>query len=340
MEEPRMLLFLSTFAFAQEAPPIVNGEETSEYAAVGALVALANNGSGFDFCSGTLVHEKWVITAAHCVDAFSDIERKGYGNFYFAMGTDIYDASGVDELVEIKDWNHHPDYSRSNLIYDIGILELATEATTEPVPINDDSPNGDWEEVTYVGWGITGDSSWDYYTSGVKRTTNVPVYRYDYYHVHTYDSADGRNICSGDSGGAMLYPGDGMMMLAGVNSFGYNVNGGQPSCEGNGSAAAAVRVDTSLDWLEGYVTLYRTEDFLETGTDDGGSDNPGGPGGGPGGDDTATPDTGVYDTGAAGTGDPARPSNDGKGCSSVPGGGSAAGGMLLLVLGLIRRREG
>jgi len=356
-----MLLFLSTLAFAQEAPPIVNGEETSDFPAVGTLVALASNGAGGSFCSGTLAHEKWVITAAHCVEAFADMQRKGYPYFYFATGTDIYSATGIDEFVKIKNWYEHPDYNTNNLSYDIGILELEQQITSiDPVPVNDSNPQGNWDVVTYVGWGITGDSTADQYNSGVKRTADVPIYDFSYYHIYTHDSVDGKNICSGDSGGAMLYPQDGVLMLVGANSFGFDLYGGRPDCEGDGAASAATRVDTALDWLEGFVDLYRTEDFEGTtggdggsgdggsgdggtgdgGTGDGGTGDGGGDdgGGGPGGG----VDTDSFDTGFDATLDePARPSDElaGKGCSNVPGNLAGLGASLLLAIGLTRRRE-
>jgi secreted trypsin-like serine protease len=356
-----MLLMLSALAFAQEAPPIVNGEETSDFPQVGSLASFANNGYGYDFCSGTLVHEKWVITAAHCVEAFDDNERYGYDNHYFLMGTDIYDASGVTDYAEIVAWHAHPDYSTRNLNYDIGILELGRSiSSTDPMPVNDDTPSVNWGDITYVGWGITGDD--DYYSSGTKRTVDVPIYYVSYNHVYTYDSTEGKNICSGDSGGAMLSQDDGVWELVGANSFGFSITGGQPNCEGSDAAAAATRVDTSLDWLEDYVELYRAEDFEPS--DDGGSDggsgdggsSDGGDDGGDGGDTTGdgdggsgpsgggdgSGDGGGADTGASeGPDAPARPDGDLAVTCSSAGGGGAAGllGALIALVGAARRRE-
>ena len=367
-----MLLVLTSLALAQEAPPIVNGEETSDFPAVGVLVALNDNGAGYEFCSGTLVHKSWVITAAHCVDAFEDNERYGYGNHYFMIGTDIYDVNGIDDYARVKDAYMNPDYNTRDLSYDIGIVELYTPITSvDPIPVNDETPSLSWGDITYVGWGITGDDRDDQYNSGVKRTADVPVYYVTYYHVYTYDGVDYKNICSGDSGGAMLYPEDGMYKLVGANSFGFNLYGGQPTCEGEGSASAATRVDTSLDWLESFVDLYRVEDFstdpgdAEPG-DDGGTDGGGTDGGGGGTDGTDGGGTdgggtdgggnsgggnsgggnsggGVDNNADTGIDQPAQPSEglaDAKSCSSVGGGGALGfGALLLAALGLVRRRE-
>ena len=61
-----MLLMFVGLAFA--TPPIVNGEETDEWPSVGMLAACQGQNCGV-FCSATLIHEEWILTAAHCAEA-------------------------------------------------------------------------------------------------------------------------------------------------------------------------------------------------------------------------------------------------------------------------------
>ena len=349
-------LLLTTFAVAQEAPPIVNGVETSGFLEVGALASFSNNGGGYNFCSGTLVDKRYVITAAHCVEAIDDNERYGYNNHYFIIGSDVYQESSIVEFAQIVEWESHPSYNTNNLSYDIGILRLGTDVTsTDPMPVNDDRPEESWGDVTYVGFGITGDGRND---SGTKRTVDIPIEYVNNNHVITYDS--NTNICSGDSGGAALGIEDGLYELIGANSYIFNINGGNPTCDGSGGAGASTRVDNALDWLESFTPMMRVEDVGETDEPgDGGGGDGGGDDGGDGGDGGSV-DTGGAAGGDDGTGVPGGPNNGGPSggqdllsqpvrpsevglkagsCSTIPAHGGSAALLALAGLALIRRRD-
>ena len=100
-----------------------------------------------------------------------------------------------------------------------------------------------------MGWGITGDDRND---SGRKRYAAIPYYDADSDFIYAYDAE--KNLCSGDSGGAgMREDADGVMWLAGVNSFVFAYQDANTPCEGGGSGAT--RVDQYYDWIAEYVNL-------------------------------------------------------------------------------------
>ena len=242
-------LFANELSTFDAPPPIVNGEETSRFIQTGALMYSFEDYGADVFCSGTLVHEKWVLTAAHCIDAVE--EYSGYGaDMYFVMGTNLYSQEGIDQFDTIKFWAPHPDYSpNQRLQHDIGVLELENGfPDVEPIAMNSQTPDWYDQEIIYVGWGITDDNRSD---SGKKRMASITFYDYDEQFVYSLDQTGVQNLCSGDSGGsAFRIQPDGTYTLVGVNSFVYGVYQ-NAACDGGGSGAA--RVDSNLEWIRGYI---------------------------------------------------------------------------------------
>ena len=296
----RIMLFLLSTAWADVPPPIVGGSTTHSFIQVGAIVAATNN-SGYAFCSGTLIDDTWVLTAAHCIegnDAAEGMVSQGY-DIYFVTATNVWSAD-YDDWHLVSNMIAHPYYSgtETDIRNDIGLLELNDSLSSiTPATLNTSTPSTSWGDITYVGFGLTGDNEEN--SMGVRRTVDVPIWSYlpyDQQIVYTHDPTGQTNICSGDSGGAAFRSTPEGYLLAGVNSFGFDINGGYPQCEGSGAAAGATRVDAYLSWIEQYV------DFQSSGGSSGGNSggssggnsggNSGGSSGGSSGGDTNDQGTG------------------------------------------------
>ena len=208
---------------------IINGTPTSDFPSVGTVGAW-----GSDFCSGTLISQTFVLTAAHCAESVGDTD----GNF--TLDGQTYTTEKV---------HMHPDWNDSvfgtDAANDIALYELnqAVSGTT-PSPIFTGTPQvGD--ELKLVGFGAGGDGTTghngDY---GTKRVGTTPIDQVTSTLIHwSFDDNSESNTAPGDSGGPAFLLVDGMHQVAGVTS------GGDRYDAGIGDNSYDTRVDAYQDWI-------------------------------------------------------------------------------------------
>jgi V8-like Glu-specific endopeptidase len=236
----RTFRFVDLRPAGEMADGIWGGTKTSDYPNVVALAQLWGNG-GYVFCSGTLIDNRWVITAAHCLDGQQGALNSG--ELYILFGNDIL-QNGYSDAIRFSDFHMHPDYDADNFLHDIGLVEMESDkAGVDFAVLNDEPLSTDWygDLLTFVGFGITVDGAND---AGSKRETDIPIDNYDAQYVYSENGTS--NVCQGDSGGAAFETtNQGNLELVGINAFVY------PGCAGGGNGAT--RVDAYMGWIQGYV---------------------------------------------------------------------------------------
>jgi len=196
--------------------------------AIGALI----DGSGKSFCTGTLVGDNVVLTAAHCVRGIdTDLYR-------YAIGDDIAQPDQVFDVVASR---ANPLWDGKTVAHDNALLFLQQSASrvTTPVPINREPVNVLVNQsVQNVGYGAIDPNNVGGNTQ--RWWTVEPITSVDENSI----VVDGRGVsstCKGDSGSPSLHQfQDGQLRVIGT------LHGGETSCIGLDKYA---RVDTDSDWL-------------------------------------------------------------------------------------------
>jgi len=230
--------------------PIVGGLPESGWSGVGALVTNSDWGYAGSFCTGTLVAEQWVLTAAHCLVLEGTGTPKDPEFVMFYVGTDATPTSGTEYpaagyLYQADAIHVHPGYNSDGSGDDVAMMHLENKAFgVDITPLNIAALDGSYidQEVLYVGFGVNNVGNGT--GGGIKRSGTMPLVSF---YPDTYLSKnDGTGICFGDSGGPGLLEIDGEWRVLGVNSSVAKDDETGANCYGYGIHA---RVDAYISWI-------------------------------------------------------------------------------------------
>ena len=216
------ICLISTASYSEET--IIGGEDVtiSEYPWQAAITK--SNGDGL--CGGTIVHESWVITAAHCGINTSRLVKVGSSNAYASGGQ----TRTIIQVIE------HPNFSTNPTNNDIALLKVSTPIfmglNTKSIGIVSSTIANDYVYVGALanisGWGNTSTTGNSYPT--ILQAVQVPITE-----THNYGSSymsttmmlagnanGGQDACQGDSGGPLIMTNSqGEYELIGIVSWGY-----------------------------------------------------------------------------------------------------------------------
>ncbi|XP_014209722.1 chymotrypsin-2-like [Copidosoma floridanum] len=200
-------------------------------------------------CGGSILNERWILTAAHCLTGLSD------GGLNVVVGTNELNSGGtVYKSVKIL---YHHKYNIHNVINDVGLVKVnATIKFSEkvkPVTLANRDVDFDNYPATLAGWGIhqkngyTVSNELRYYSTCLlskKKCEERISLANGYQKICTF-TRYGQGACNGDSGSPLVTDG----MQIGITSYVIN------SCA-DGNPDVFTRVYSYLDWIKDQITKY------------------------------------------------------------------------------------
>ncbi len=167
------------------------------------------------FCSGTLIFDRWVLTAGHCADGFSG------GDLVVKFGED---GVGAGDMHLVTDVIVHSGYNAFTIANDIALLELFDAPTwaepVMPLPASIGLTSADEGDVVdLAGFGEQENGQYFDLLHVEKAIADVRNKEVEYDQGNGFGTGTG-GACSGDSGGPAFFQRGGNIYVAGVTSYG------------------------------------------------------------------------------------------------------------------------
>lgn len=268
----RYVLF-SLLLISGKTDAIVGGKEVSNSSAYPFMVSVQFDPSGSDnfthSCGGSLIAERWVATAAHCVRSIDFDELFPPSHIAILVGSNSLNSEN-SELIVAEKIISHPEFDYETNQNDIALIELS-RAYTGPVvsipskksripPFNEKSVVLGWGDINELG--TMSNLLREVSLTSIRNTACFPFFPNFFDSQLSFcavgSSIEAQDTCTGDSGGPLLISQNNTYILAGIISFGAG-------CARSGVPSIYTRVTSYTDWITSVATgILLSSEILPT----------------------------------------------------------------------------
>ncbi|XP_054452358.1 coagulation factor X [Anoplopoma fimbria] len=259
METEELLTVNATSGHSEGNETELRGEEPTGRIVGGVLEkpggspwqVLVRRSDGYGFCGGTLVSDRWVVSAAHCLEQTAD--HVTVGDF------DKKRPDPGEQVIKVQKVFVHPHFHSFTFDSDVALLYLSRSVTRSPTAVPACLPDPHLSRYllqennrgVVTGWGLTHHQSRS--SSRFLRKVTLPVVRHRDCSASTEQVitdnmfcagylAVAEDACSGDSGGPFVVNYRGTWFLTGVVSWGEE-------CAAKGKYGVYTRLGNFLTWI-------------------------------------------------------------------------------------------